>query len=150
MAQSPVVSVPSGFPSEAAAPTSQGASAFARYWFDQLNLAAQTGETESLLALGTPACVACQRFAESIGNIYGAGGRIEGGRFTVVAAEAPLLKVDQQTARVTVIYGVSPTRQIDAAGQVMRSVGALSKLDGEMMLARSGPSWLVTSLVVNS
>ena len=135
-------------PSAAQAATSQGAAAFARFWFATLNDAARTGDTELLTAISRPDCASCSQFAQSIEQLYVSGGRIEGGVFTVVVAEAPALDSGAVTTRVTVIYDVAPTRQIGSDGKVLRSVEALSGVDGDMRLARQGGSWRVASLTV--
>ncbi|MDQ3715510.1 MAG: DUF6318 family protein [Actinomycetota bacterium] len=135
-------------PTAAQAATPQGAAEFARFWFTTLNEAARTGDTQPLERISAPDCPACIRFVESIGGLYASGGRIEGGVFVVREAEAPALDPSVATARVTVIYDVSPSRQIDANGMVLRSVEALTGIDGDMRLVRQEGVWRVSSLTV--
>ena len=137
---------PAAVPSQAAAETPEAAAAFARFWFDTLNAAARAGDTAALRGLAAPGCKACEAFAMSIEDLYGAGGRIEGGVFSVVAAEAPALPAGATEARVTVVYDVTPTRQIGADGRELASTPALKAVDGDMRLVRVADQWRVAEL----
>ena len=146
---SPSASASASHPATAiSALTPAGAAAFARHWFDVLNRAAATGETKELRALGAPDCRACKAFADSIDAIWKSG-RIEGGVFSVVFAEAPGL-AKPTVARVSVQYNVTATKHLDAAGHVTKSVPPLKAINGEMTLVRSNDSWLLRELVANS
>jgi hypothetical protein len=136
-------------PSAATAETPQGAAEFARFWFATLNAAARTGDTAELRAISAPDCQTCDAFAKSIEDLYGPGGRIEGGVFTVVAAEAPALEPGATSARVTVIYDVSPTKQVGANGEELRSTPALKGVDGDMELRRVAGEWRASTLMTS-
>lgn len=140
---------PAVVPPSAQAETPQGAAAFARFWFETLNAAARTGDTTELRAISRPDCETCGAFAKSIEDLYRPGGRIEGGVFTVVAAEAPALPPGTSSARVTVIYDVSPTKQLGANGEVLRTTPALKGIDGDMGLSRIEGEWRVATLVTS-
>lgn len=133
-------------PTEAQAETPQGAAAFARFWFDTLNNAAATGETDALRELAHPECQACTNFADSIDVLYEDGGGIRGGVFTVVVAESPG-DDDPAAATVTVIYDVTPTQQLAQDGSVAQQIEALDDVNGEMTLVRQQSGWFVRELV---
>lgn len=138
---------PASVPKAAQAATSAGAGKFARFWYDNLNAAARSGDVRALEALALPSCSSCEQFATGISSLYRSGGRIEGGVFTVTAAETPAVRPGAVSARVTVLYDVSPTRQLGRGGEILRSVPALTAVVMEMRLERRANSWLVTEIV---
>ena len=137
------VPTPSGI--EAATP--QGAAAFARFWFATLNAAAKSGETTQLQTRSTTDCRSCSSFVDSIQMIYKKG-RIEGGVFSVVLAEAPGFSASVPQVRVDVIYDVSPTRIVDGTGKITKQVPARKRVNVTGTLVRKDQSWLMKSLVV--
>jgi hypothetical protein len=128
------------------APTPEGAGAFARYWFTALNEAARSGDTATLRSLSDESCETCRLYAESIEDLYGPGGRIEGGVFSLRAAEAPGLEPNASEARVTVVFDVTATRQVGADGETLREVPALSAVAAEMLLRRTDSGWVAATL----
>ncbi|MEC5191814.1 MULTISPECIES: DUF6318 family protein [unclassified Arthrobacter] len=69
-------------PETAKAETKEGLEAFARYWFDQLNFAYETGDTSGLDSVTSPSCQFCSNIVRSLTTNYAddrwlAGGRIE-------------------------------------------------------------------------
>jgi hypothetical protein len=64
-------------PPEAEGTSPKAAKAFARHYFDVINYAARTGDTDGLRELGTKDCVSCEAIASNIEKIYTAGGHIE-------------------------------------------------------------------------
>lgn len=79
---------PSEEPTQAAPPlpdaateqTPEGAVAFTEWWFETLNYATATGDTEALRAASDPGCEFCDNLAGRAEDAYGAGGRIGGGQ----------------------------------------------------------------------
>ena len=138
---------PVSVPLAAQAATSAGAAQFARFWYDTLNVAARSGDVRALEALALPSCVSCERFSSGLDSLYRAGGRIEGGVFTVTGSESPMAGPGAVSARVTVVYDVSPTRQLGKSGEVLRSVPALPGVVMEMSLERRANSWLVLEII---
>lgn len=134
-------------PTGMAAPTPQGAAAFARHWFDTLNGAARTGRTVDLSSLSSSDCHSCTTFVNGIRQAY-LNGRIEGGVFKVLLAEAPGFPPDAPAVRVNVVYNVSPTQIIDKSGIVRKTVPQRSGINADATLRRSGQSWLMQALVV--
>ena len=139
---------PVSVPLAAQAATSAGAALFARFWFETLNVAIRSGDVRALDALALPGCVSCERFSTAIDDLYRAGGRIEGGVFSVKSADSPMAGPGAVAAGVTVVYDVSPTRQLGKGVEVLRSVKALTGVVGEMSLERRANSWFVVELTV--
>jgi hypothetical protein len=132
---------PDAVPPQATEATPEGAAEFVRYWFDSLNQAAQDGDTETLKAVSDPACETCSRFISSIENLYGPGGRIEGGQFNVTAVEAQSVPAEAREAKALVVYDVTPTRQVGPQGETILQVEALSNETGDLVLARTPAGW---------
>jgi len=82
-------STPSGpvepvLPEAAKEPTEAGAKAFAEfYWEDVVSYAQATGDTRLLRRLSAATCYPCDGGADAIEDIYGRGGVIGGGQYTL-------------------------------------------------------------------
>lgn len=74
---------PPELPAAATAETPEGAAAFAEWWFENLNFATATGETEELRANFIENCQTCENLATQIEDAYTSGGSISGGRIQV-------------------------------------------------------------------
>lgn len=114
----PVGAGPSSEPSVAAAPvmpelatqqTPEGAVAFAEWWFDTLNYAFSTGDTQPLREVSPEGCGTCDNVIADVDSIYGRSSLLEGGEIIVITAFAPdgqpdparievLLRIDQAEA----------------------------------------------------
>lgn len=134
---------PEAVPSAATEQTPDGAVEFVRFWFQTLNDAALSGDTSRLRAISAPQCETCDRFVGSIDGLYGAGGRIEGGRFTVRSAEAAGLEPEATEARVSVLYDVTATKQISASGEVLQETESISGEVADLELVREDAAWLL-------
>jgi hypothetical protein len=89
----------------------------------------------------------CIRFAESIEMLYRPGGRIEGGQFSVSAVEVSTDEGADDATNALVTYGVSPTRQIAADGQILRDLAALTDQVADLILTRADGQWKVQAFV---
>lgn len=78
---------PPSLPLQATRNTKAGAAAFVRHWVSVLNYAGETGDTAELRSLSTRDCVRCAALWEGINGVYQAGGRIEGGGWTVLGTK---------------------------------------------------------------
>jgi len=70
-------------PVEATERSDAGAAAFTRFYFEVVNHAQMSGETDQLADLSTAECAACQAYVDTVRDTYGSGGRIDGGRITL-------------------------------------------------------------------
>lgn len=74
-------------PAEADGDSRTGVEAFVRFYWDVVNYATKTGETELLERLAQPSCDTCEAGIEGIHRVYGRGGRITGGEYAVARVE---------------------------------------------------------------
>lgn len=100
--------VPDDVPEEAREHTAEGAEAFARHFIASYNSALRTGVTETLSGLGREGCDSCDAYVEQIDKAYADGGRIVGGRVSVLSSAAPALR---EGSEVLVEMRVSVARQ---------------------------------------
>lgn len=135
----------SPLPSAVSAPTPEGASAFARLWYQQVELAFSTKDPALLEKLSAPGCAACRAFRDSVAQLKQDGGRVEGLRFDVRAAETRPFEGD--TAVVDVVYDAPETVSYNAAGAVDLREPAVKFAEESMRLVRSpNGSWLVAEI----
>lgn len=66
----------------------KGAEAFLRHYWELVNYAQETGDTAPLRAVQADGCDGCNGGNDWIEKVYAEGGRIEGGHYTVRAADA--------------------------------------------------------------
>lgn len=130
--------MPPPLPELATQQTSEGAEAFAMWWFDTLNYATATGDTAGLAAASGPDCEACANYIEEIDTAYRFGGRIEGGLYSVkVNPPDPVqelglnLAVFYDVEETTFYYAnLSESRPGFAAGSSIVTFGALKDSRG--------------------
>lgn len=132
----------SAVPTAAQAATPEGAAAFARFWYAEIERAFVERDPEIVRRLSAPGCAACSRFVASLTNLRDNNERTEGVVYMIVAAEAQA--ISGNTTRVAVVYNGPPTVRYDASGQVIRREPAATMVAEELGLIRSGESWLVT------
>jgi hypothetical protein len=94
-----------------------GAGAFVRYWFDLVNHAYRTGNTEPLKSLSDSDCKTCKSVVSSIEEAYSDGGSITGGHIQVLVAVAAPLEPDG-IAIVSTVYEQQPMKVLKADGAV--------------------------------
>lgn len=146
-----VTSAPSASPTPAAAAvppaaqeaTPQGAGAFARFFYAEVERAWAEADPEIIRRLSAPGCESCQLFIDSITNLREDGGRITPVTYEIKAAEAPALTGDE--ARVTVIYDSPAIQRFDGAGNLLREEPAVTNFEEELRLVRGDGGWLVRS-----
>jgi hypothetical protein len=135
----------SPLPSAISAPTPEGAGAFARFWYQQVELAFATKDPALVEKLSAPGCVACEAFRDSVAQLQRDGGRVEGLRFELRAAETRPL--EGNAAVVDVVYDAPETVSYDADGAVDLREPAVRFAEESMRLVRSpSGSWLVAEI----
>lgn len=125
----------------AAPPTPQGAVAFARYWYSQVELAYAKRDPMLIQRLSAPGCTACERYVRSISEARDKNQRVVGVMFHITLAEAPALIGGK--ARVDVIYDGPITHRYDSQGKEVHSERAVHNFEEQLDLVRSGSTWLV-------
>lgn len=143
----PDTSSPAPVPPAATPKTPQGAASFARFYFDQLNIAFKTSNAELVKAFSKEGCGTCSIYQNSL--TYGAahGYRIEGDSFSVTDAEATA----QGGGSVLVeVFGSIPAkREVDRTGRLVGSVSAHGPFHFSLTLASDARGWLVSEIKVN-
>jgi len=89
-----------------------------RHWFDLVNYAYATGDTEPVQAASEAGCDTCANIIETIEDQYSGGGHIEGGQLSVLSAEAPAPQPGE-IALVTTRVAQAPLRGISSTGEVV-------------------------------
>src|SRR5436190_10373811 len=79
---------PPVLPAAAKPKTKAGADAFVRHYVSVLNYAGASGDTGPLRDLSLDTCVKCAALTNGIDRVYGAGGELNGGGWTVVGTKA--------------------------------------------------------------
>lgn len=146
----PFSAAPTATPSAVAIevpPSARGASpraaaAFARYYYEEFGRAFTALDGRRLQELSTPTCVDCLAIVATLDKERAAGKRYEGGGVVVRSAEA--VEEDSDTTAVAVVF--------DTLNTVQTAPGAPTPLPGtrgialEVLLVRTGESWLVTEI----
>ena len=140
-AASPSVTPPT-LPPEAEGTSPKAAKAFARHYFDVINYAARTGDTDGLRELGTKDCVSCEAIAGNIEKIYYAGGHIQSENWELRQARA--LKVSKGQAVLSLAAFLHPEVIVDADGTRDKKAGGKQPMTMFLRFAPSGP--VVSSL----
>lgn len=128
-------------PEGAKADTEKGAEAFASFWVDTLNSATSSGNTTELRSLAGPNCRRCDDFAQSLDQIYGAGGHVSTKGWQVTSV-IPVSGASKDNPGFQVTVQVSPQK-------VVRSTDAKSKTypggkqGFQMYLVREDDHWVV-------
>ena len=135
----------SAVPSAATANTPQGADAFARYFFDQLNLAFRTSNAELIAALSTDDCTGCATYRQGLVDARAAGEFFNGDTFLVTAVAAS--PSDVKGTAVDVI-GTLPARDsVDGQGRVIKRIGDHGRFHFVLQLRRRTGVWAVVEIL---
>lgn len=113
-------------PEAAKAETKEGLEAFARYWFEQLDFAYQTGKTSVLKSMTAESCEFCGNLSTSLEKNYQGGGWLVGGRIKTPSISANLTSGGHGKYQVIV--------------QVQQSTIMYYKPDGSQFRASTPPS----------
>jgi hypothetical protein len=105
-------------PQAAASASKSGVEAFISYFWDLANYAQATGDTKTLRNLGAGSCGGCQGAFDFIDEVYGAGGSITGGEYTLGNLETKRLVAE--TNDVVIFRSTFPTTN---TRQVVRQPG---------------------------
>lgn len=129
-------------PPEAREPTKAGAEAFAVYYWRMTDYAQQTGDVATLRSLGD--CPACRSGIQSIREIYGAGGRVEGGGGPAKALRSVSIGDDPRLPSFGVIVLVRNSDQVvDLPGKTndQRLGGGVVKI--QMVVSWTSQEWTI-------
>ena len=128
-------------PPEAAAETSEGASAFARYYMEVLGRATQTADAAQLRSLSDSGCGGCQNLIAAVEEARANGQRVREADFRVLFAVAPL--VQGGDVIVDMRYERLAGQLVDDEGRVVSAITAERAVDSQMRLMRRNNGWVV-------
>ena len=101
----------------------RAAKAFARHYFEVINYAATSGDTEVLKRLASTSCASCTAVTDNIDRIYSAGGHVERERWVVRSVRVLQARPDHTVASLDAFIGPavivlgSGKRQIHKGGR---------------------------------
>jgi hypothetical protein len=131
-------------PPAATALTPQGADAFVRYFFDQMNIAFRTSNASLIGSLSTPACFTCQNYVVSLRD------RKRNGQFYVADtfAVTDVAAAPPEGTRTSVdVIGTLPARNsVDAQGRILEHFPAKARFYFVAKLERASNAWTVVDL----
>lgn len=122
--------------------SSDGAVAFATYWFDTLEYAGTTGDTRPLAAASSPACAECEAAIRSLRDAHPDGGTTRGGDYTVRSVHIDSF-FDIRRPVLRVVYDRTPRTTIDADGQVVAVLPGVTFASCQLILEPDGARWRV-------
>lgn len=131
-------------PPAATALTPQGADAFARYFFAQMNIAFRTSNASLIEALSTPACFTCHNYVASLQDRKRNGEFYDADTFAIsdVAAAPP-----EGTHTTVDVVGTLPARNsVDAQGRIIERLPAKARFYFVAKLERAKNAWVVVDL----
>ena len=133
-------------PPAATALTPQGADAFVRYFFDQMNVAFRTSNASLIDALSTPACITCNNYEKALTEASKAGHFLNGDSFKISAVAAAPPEVDHSAVDV---IGSLPARDVvDAQGKVSEHIAATSRFYFIVTVKRRANMWTVSDIAL--
>jgi hypothetical protein len=133
-------------PEAAKAETKEGLEAFARYWFQQLNFAYETGASSGLDSVTSTGCEFCSNITSSLKTNY------EGGRWLVGGhIETPSISTTfeaQADGQYQIAVQVQQTKitYFDPAGTEFRKPTPPSDTGNVMLAAFKNGAWQITAL----
>jgi hypothetical protein len=131
-------------PAAATPPTAQGADAFVRFFFKQLNHGFEASDPEAIKSLSGAACSSCNNFIATLAASRAKGEFLRGDSFSVAEVAAPPLEGD---GTVVDISGEIPPRdRVDANGRVLRHLDAAGPFHLTVEIARAGNGWVVKAM----
>lgn len=109
---------PPEMPALAREQTPEGAVAFAEWWFDTLNYATASGDTEQLRTLSLGECETCGNLITEIERAYAQGGSMQGGSVDVAVDSPGGLR--ERGALLVVFAEIDESRILSADGELVK------------------------------
>jgi hypothetical protein len=133
-------------PEVAKTETKEGLEAFARYWFELLNFAYQTGDISGIQAITSPDCQFCANITSSITTNYQGGRWLAGGKLVVPAASTAFERGEDGSYQVIVQVQQGTIRYHDPSGSEFRTATQPSDTGNVMLISFEDPAWHVGGL----
>jgi len=133
-------------PEAAKAETKEGLEAFARYWFQELNFAYETGTSSGLESVTSTGCEFCSNITRSLKTNYAEGRWLVGGHI-----ETPSLSTtfeSQADGQYQIAVQVQQTKisYFDPGGSEFRKPTPPSDTGNVMLAAFKNGAWQITAL----
>jgi hypothetical protein len=139
---------PAAVPEAAKAKTPQGADAFVRFFFSQLNVAFASSDSASMLAYANSECLTCGNYATGLDAAKKADHFFDGDSFEVQEVAARPL---ESLGTLVEVYGTLPARtQVNAAGAVLKKLPAEGRFHFTVAVKRQEAGWLVSGIRLGS
>ncbi len=128
-------------PPEATAETPQGASAFASYYLELVEVAFATADAGAVKDASASGCGGCDALIGSIEGLQRQGRKRIGGDYVIGETLAPAVVKGDVVVDIT--YERRAGRVVDASGQVLETADPVPVTNAQMRLIRRGGSWIV-------
>jgi hypothetical protein len=112
----PTRPVEPSLPSEAQGEDAAAAEAFVRFYWEMVNYAQATGDSQALARQSSDSCVGCQAAIELVSEVYGSGGSILGGESTVSNVESRELRAGNKVIFEVLFDVTSTPQEVDRSG----------------------------------
>lgn len=138
--------VPVPVPAAARAATPQGAAAFARFYFEQINQGFREPGTSVLAPHSDPQCQSCRNFISTLKSMQKEGLYHDGVGFVIIAAEAP--PIESGYSQVLVSYELPKHNLRGRDGAVVEAVPCEPPGQYIATVQRKGSTWLMRGIEV--
>lgn len=146
----PITATPSPTPTPVPTPTGinaatpEGANAFTRYWFAELNAAFTSRESARLRSMSSADCEFCNNFLVAIDNLRRDRQRVTGGTFQLFFVEAPPIEPDGVV--LDIAYSRAASVRVDASDRPVASGAPNPKQLAQVKLVRAAGGWRFDAL----
>jgi hypothetical protein len=133
-------------PEVAKTETKEGLEAFARYWFEQLDYAYQTGNMAGVQVMTSPNCDYCSKISASLETNYSGGRWLSGGKITVPAATTSFGRASDGNYQVVLQVQQSPISYYESGGSEFRPASSASNTGNVLLANFVDSAWRVNGL----
>ncbi|MFE4230583.1 DUF6318 family protein [Arthrobacter sp. NPDC056886] len=133
-------------PEAAKAETKAGLEAFARYWFEQLNFAYETGTSSGLDSVTSAGCEFCSRITGSLRTNYEGGRWLAGGHIVTPSISTTYEAQSDGEYQVAVQVQQAKITYFDTDGTEFRPPTPPSDTGNVMLAAFKNGAWQITAL----
>lgn len=133
-------------PEVAKTETKEGLEAFARYWFELLNFAYETGNPDGVESVSSPACELCSNIARSLLTNYEGDRWLAGGKIEVPSVSTTFEAQPDRGYQVVVQVQQSTISYFGPGGTEFRKPTPSSDTGNVMLAAFKDGAWQVTGL----
>lgn len=133
-------------PEVAKTETKEGLEAFAKYWFELLNYAYQTGDVGGLESVTSPDCDYCSKLSTSLTTNYQGDRWLSGGRITLPVSTTTFEKSADGNFQVILQVLQSPISYYEAGGREFRTASNGSNTGNVLLANFEAGAWRVNDL----